>query len=194
MKKALFTLAKTPLGDLIVGLAFGKLSHALPVKKVKETDKVIAFWHPKPFWEKHILIVPKKAIKNLHSLKSEEEVYLQAIYRFARELVKELNWQDDYFLLVNGGSRQEVNQLHFHLARGREIGSPADSREKAYMAELYQTAKKLVGRHHKASAIFLQKKLLIDFARASRLLDRLEAEGVIGPEKETGEREIFLRQ
>lgn len=69
-----------------------------------------------------------------------------------------------------------------------------DQTEKAYMDQLCLAAKKLVIRHQRTSAIFLQKKLLIDFARASRLLDRLEADGVLGPEKETGEREILLRR
>ena len=63
--KFLFSMAKTPIGDYIVGTTFESLSGALPVKRVYENDKVIAFWHPKPFWEQHILIVPKKKIKNV---------------------------------------------------------------------------------------------------------------------------------
>lgn len=35
MKQALFTFAKTPLGDLIVGLAFGKSTQTLPVIQSK---------------------------------------------------------------------------------------------------------------------------------------------------------------
>lgn len=121
MSKLLFKVAKSPLGDLIIGLAFGKLSNLLPVKKVKETDKAIAFWPPKPFWEKHILIVPKKAIQNLVSLKPGDFIYIEEVYKVAQELITELSWQDDYFLVVNGGRRQEVNQVHFHLGRGKEL-------------------------------------------------------------------------
>ena len=66
LSEQIFKLAKTPLGDLIVGVAFGTpLANLLPIKRIKETDKVIAFWHPKPFWERHILLVPKKQIKSL---------------------------------------------------------------------------------------------------------------------------------
>ena len=65
ISKFLFSLAKTPIGDYIVGNTFEKFSKVLPVDRVFENDKVIAFWHPKPFWEKHILIVPKKKIKNI---------------------------------------------------------------------------------------------------------------------------------
>jgi len=50
MKKKLLIIARSPLGELIIGLAFGKLSKLLPVDRVTETDKVLAFKHPKPYW------------------------------------------------------------------------------------------------------------------------------------------------
>lgn len=118
----LFSLAKTPIGDLIVGIAFGRLSKLLPVKRVKETGMVIAFWHPKPFWERHILIVPKKAINKITALKKEDLDYISEVYKVAKEIVEELKFEKDgYTILTNGGNRQEVNQLHFHLASGKQI-------------------------------------------------------------------------
>src|SRR4030042_2482645 len=120
--KSFFSLAKTPLGDFIVGLVFGKFSKLLPVKKIKETDKVIAFWHPKPFWEKHILIVPKKPVKSLVLLKEEDIVFVNEVFDIAKELVKEFGWEKDgYTLSVNGRKTQDVNQLHFHLHSGKEV-------------------------------------------------------------------------
>lgn len=122
ISKKLFSLAKTPIGDLIVGLAFGKLNKLLLVKKIIETDKVIAFWHPKPSWEKHILIVPKKSIKKLTSLKEEDLQYIDEVFITVKELIEKLKWEKKgYTLLVNGGARQEVNQLHFHLTSGKQI-------------------------------------------------------------------------
>ena len=121
MSKTLFSLAKTPLGDLIVGVVFGKLSGLLPVKKLKDTKKVIAFWHPKPFWQQHILIVPKRAIRDLASLREDDLPYITEAHTIAQEIVKELGWEDDYFLLTNGGKRQEVHQIHFHLGRGETL-------------------------------------------------------------------------
>lgn len=119
----LFSLAKTPVGDLIVGIAFGKLNKLIPVKRIKETDKAMAFWHPKPFWEKHILIVPKKAIRKITSLEKDDLEYVSEIYKIAKEIIVDLGWEKDgYTILTNGGNRQEVNQLHFHLASGKKIG------------------------------------------------------------------------
>jgi len=120
--KTLFSLSKSRPGDLIVGLAFGKLNKLLPVRKIKETDKVIAFWHPKPFWEEHILIVPKKPIKSMLNLKESDNDYLAEVYKIANEIVKDLGWdKGGYTLLSNGGNRQEVNQLHFHLYSGEVL-------------------------------------------------------------------------
>ncbi len=47
------------------------------------------------------------------------------------------------------------------------------------MDQLYQKAKELVQRHPQPSAIFLQKKLLIDYQRATQLLNRLRVDKVI---------------
>lgn len=119
MKQALFKFSKTKLGELIVGIAFGKFAGLLPVEKVRETDKVIAFVHPKPHWEHHILIVPKKAIKSLADVQADELSYINEVFTIAQEIVRDNGWQEtDYTLITNGGSRQEVAQLHFHLASG----------------------------------------------------------------------------
>lgn len=122
IKEKVFELAKTPAGEAVVGLIFEKFSKLLPIKRVKETDKVIAFWHPKPFWEKHIVIVPKKAIKSLTTLKPEDSDYIGEIYLVAKEIVLELGWnKSGYTILINGGDRQEVGQIHFHLQSGKQL-------------------------------------------------------------------------
>ena len=121
-KEKVFEFSKSSLGDLIVGLAFGKFSKLLPVKRVKETNKVIAFWHPKPFWEKHIVLVPKKAIKSISALTPEDSDYISDIYLTAKKIVQEFGWEKNgYTILVNGGDRQEVGQIHFHLQSGKKL-------------------------------------------------------------------------
>ena len=114
--------SKSKLGELIMGITFGRFSRLLPVKRVKETDKVIAFWHPKPLWERHILIVPKKAVLSLDSITENDLPYILDVYRVAREIILEKKWKsEDYSLIVNGGNRQKIPQLHFHLVRGKQL-------------------------------------------------------------------------
>lgn len=50
--------------------------------------------------------------------------------------------------------------------------------DKAWMDELYKKAKELVLKNNKASVIFLQRKLMIDFERAKKLLDELQKNGI----------------
>lgn len=54
------------------------------------------------------------------------------------------------------------------------------SEDKKWMDQLYEQAEKLVLRNKKATAFFLQRHLLIDFQRASRLLKKLEENGIVG--------------
>ncbi len=56
---------------------------------------------------------------------------------------------------------------------------------------LFQEAKTEIIRAGKASASFLQRKLSVGYARAARLLDELEAAGVIGPGDGAKPREIL---
>jgi len=120
LSKFLFSMAKTPIGDYIVGTVFESHSKVLPVKRVFENELVVAFYHPKPFWEKHVLIVPKKKIKNIVSLTQEDMVYVNEVFKVVKDIVSKLGWKE-YTLLINGGDRQEVNQMHFHLCTGKEV-------------------------------------------------------------------------
>jgi DNA segregation ATPase FtsK/SpoIIIE, S-DNA-T family len=56
---------------------------------------------------------------------------------------------------------------------------------------LYEEAKELVIEVGRASASFLQRKLRIGYARAARILDRLEDRGVIGPAEGAKPREVL---
>lgn len=56
---------------------------------------------------------------------------------------------------------------------------------------LYEEAKKLVIETRQASASFLQRKLRVGYARAARLLDILENNGIIGPAKGAKPREVY---
>ena len=42
------SLARSTLGGLIIGWMFAHLSFAIPVKRLRETDTLLAFYHPVP--------------------------------------------------------------------------------------------------------------------------------------------------
>jgi S-DNA-T family DNA segregation ATPase FtsK/SpoIIIE len=56
---------------------------------------------------------------------------------------------------------------------------------------LYEEAKKVVIQSGKASASLLQRRLRIGYARAARLLDLMEEQGVVGPADGAKPREVY---
>ena len=88
----------------------------MPIDKLRNTERVVAFYHPRPSYQTHILIVPKKAIANLGDLAPQDYAYVEAVLQTAQELVTELELAEKgYRLIVNGGAYQDIPQLHFHL-------------------------------------------------------------------------------
>ena len=59
---------------------------------------------------------------------------------------------------------------------------------------LYDQAKEIVIRYQKASASLLQRRLRVGYARAARLLDMLEENGIIGPADGAKSREVYLKE
>lgn len=60
--------------------------------------------------------------------------------------------------------------------------------------EVYENVKKLVRKAGKASTSLIQRKLRIGYGRASRYIDRLEADGIISPADGSGPREILKQK
>ena len=67
------------------------------------------------------------------------------------------------------------------LAGGREGGD-----------ELYDRAVAVVFQHRKASTSFIQRHLQIGYNRAARIVERMEAEGVVSQANHVGKREVLM--
>ncbi|MDF2096795.1 DNA translocase FtsK [Aquibaculum arenosum] len=58
--------------------------------------------------------------------------------------------------------------------------------------ELYRRAVEVVARHRKASTSFIQRQLQIGYNRAARLVEQMEAEGIVSAANHVGKREVLL--
>ena len=85
----------------------------MPVKRLRETDTLLAFFHPKPIHAFHVVLIPKKAIRSLLDL-DPADPFLAELVAATRSLVAEQQLAG-YRLIVNGGEYQEFPHLHFHL-------------------------------------------------------------------------------
>ena len=52
--------ARSRPGRKLVGWMFTDMSFAIPVKRLRETEMLLAFYHPKPSYPLHVLLVPKQ--------------------------------------------------------------------------------------------------------------------------------------
>ena len=86
-------------------------------------------------------------------------------------------------------------EIDFELKLPLANGAGGDLGENEDMDdELYEEAKRLIVDAQKASASYLQRRLRVGYARAARLLDMLEAQGVIGPGEGAKPREVLIKK
>ena len=66
--------------------------------------------------------------------------------------------------------------------------------EEADEDEVYEKACSVVRETKKASASYLQRRLRIGYNRAARIVERMEEEGLIGPQDGVKQREVHLER
>ena len=98
----------------VIGWVFAHMSFAVPVKRLRETQTLMAFHHPKPAYPFHVLLVPKKAVTSLMELDPTDTAFFTDLYSTVQHLVNEFQLPA-YLLILNGGEFQDFPQLHFHL-------------------------------------------------------------------------------
>jgi histidine triad (HIT) family protein len=97
-----------------VGWIFAHMSFAIPVNRLRETETLVAFHHPKPAYPFHVLLVPKKAVVSLEDFDFNDTAFLTDLVSTVQSLVNEFRLPA-YRLIVNGGEYQDFPHLHFHL-------------------------------------------------------------------------------
>ena len=75
-----------------------------------------------------------------------------------------------------------------NFADEKEIGESQNQDKKD---ELYQSALEIIRSEGKASTSFLQRKLQIGYNRAARIIDMMEADGIVSKANHVGKRDVF---
>lgn len=93
------------------------LNNKIEVEKIKETENVLAFYHTKPNWTIHIVIIPKHHITQFIELENMD--LIKEIFQVAQDIIKEkVLAETNYKIITNGGDFQDSQHLHFHLVSG----------------------------------------------------------------------------
>ena len=76
-----------------------------------------------------------------------------------------------------------------NFADEKEIAD--NSKNQGDKDDLYQTAIEIIKSEGKASTSFLQRKLQIGYNRAARIIDMMEAEGIVSKANHVGKRDVL---
>ncbi len=89
--------------------------------------------------------------------------------------------------------RPDYNQALISAMETEEETALFDEAEMSNVDDVYGRALAVVKRERKASTSLLQRKLNLGYGRAARLIDRMEEEGIIGPDRGAGKpRELLV--
>lgn len=127
----IFTLVRTVGMQPWVAPVFCRVHRFLPLEYVAETDNAIAIRHPRAGWPGHIVITPTTPCRGLLSSReplANRGFHMWEIYLLAREVVAgQPEGERGRVVIINGGRRQEIGQMHGHLAPSlNAAGFPAN--------------------------------------------------------------------
>lgn len=98
------------------------LSGNTKVIKVLETENILAYYHTKPAYEEHIVVIPKKHISSLITLEDEDSQLIleliNVVKRVSEDVVKKYG---ACRVITNLGNYQDSKHLHFHLVYGKRV-------------------------------------------------------------------------
>ncbi len=98
------------------------ISGKTSVRKVLETDNVLAYHHTRPFWETHVVVIPKTHVASL--LTVDDNVLLIEILDVVKTVAaKVVEETGSARVLTNLGDYQDSKHLHFHVYSGESLES-----------------------------------------------------------------------
>jgi histidine triad (HIT) family protein len=98
------------------------LSGKTPVKKVFETDNVLAYHHTRPYYPVHIVVIPKRHIPSLITLEDSDNDLLLELFDVVKRVAADVTIEHGSCrVLTNLGKYQDSKHLHWHVAFGEAL-------------------------------------------------------------------------
>jgi histidine triad (HIT) family protein len=95
------------------------LSGKTEVVVVLETENVLAYHHTRPFWETHIVVIPKRHIASLLTLEESDTALFLELFEVIRKVAAMVVAEKGAArVLTNLGEYQDSKHLHFHVNSG----------------------------------------------------------------------------
>lgn len=101
------------------------IPHPAQLDVVHEDDWVLAFHHTRPFWQIHIVVVPKRHIASLTAVDETYERDIRALLTVVQKVAHEVEQQyGAAAVLTNLGAYQDSKHLHVHIHSGTQRPQP----------------------------------------------------------------------
>lgn len=98
------------------------LKDKVKIVKVDETEYSLAYYHTNPFWEHHVVVIPKKHIRSFTTIEQLDMLYIQDMFAVIQKVAKRFECEfDECQINTNIGKRQSNKHLHVHLIAGRQL-------------------------------------------------------------------------
>ncbi|WP_026909183.1 HIT family protein [Paucisalibacillus globulus] len=95
------------------------LSGKTEVEKVYETENVLAYYHTRPYYQVHIVAIPKKHILSLTKMEDADQEILMELMTVIQKVAADI--EEKYGacrVITNLGNYQESKHLHWHIVSG----------------------------------------------------------------------------
>ena len=103
------------------------INREIPADIIYEDDEILAFNDINPQAPIHILIIPKKEIKTINDIRSEDTAIIGKLFLIAKKIAKQVDISEDGYRVVmncNEYGGQSVYHIHLHLIGGRKLSWP----------------------------------------------------------------------
>jgi len=95
---------------------FNHLGNIMSDRNLLESRNWRAFYHHKPLYPLHVLILPKSSVVSLMEAPKDSAEFYSDLFIVVKKLIDEFNLEHwGYRLITNGGPNQSFPQWHWHL-------------------------------------------------------------------------------
>lgn len=92
------------------------------VEKVFENDNVLAYYHTRPAYEVHIVVIPKKHISSLVTISEDDNDLLLELLLIVKQVATNVVFKNGACrVITNLGDYQDSKHLHWHVVYGKHI-------------------------------------------------------------------------
>lgn len=124
--EVLLKISHKKMAQPLLRYFFNHMDQLLPVDRLYENEHWLSFYHPKPDYPLHILILPKHAVRSLMDTACQDPEFFKDLFDVVKALIDKFQLEEHaYRLITNGGANQSIPQWHWHLVSEKQGGEDA---------------------------------------------------------------------